>query len=133
MVYAWRMPWLEHDGLKFCVGRHATLGLLVFRAQEVRSAGPDITGFNVIQKKVGKFKIAIIRTKIQSTGITEDEARAAVELFVATAPTGFSRVTHCWSCTSTISTASTNTCPKCRWIRCACSACSACGCHRPDS
>ena len=93
------MPWLKHEGSQYWIGRHTTFGLLVFTAKEVRSAGPDISGFNVLRKELGLFKIAVMKTKVRGSGITEEEAVHAVQAFVDTdlAYRPFNRVTHCWS------------------------------------
>lgn len=116
------MAWVDHEGKRFWVGRHASLGLLVIADANLRA--PELRCFIVERRDFGDFLPKMLRENVDAR-ITAEEATRAVETMCTSPPppSPLGRRAHCYACKSTLRETQKNKCPACNWIICQCGAC----------
>ena len=141
------MPWVERNGIRFWVGRHTTLGLMVVPETEIEKSRTDdslLSAFVVLKEEVKRFKSDVLRTLIEKNAVTETEAIEALDALVTFnhknyliktgrplaslryAERSRGRSTHCYNCQVHLDSNSHLECSTCGWLVCTCGACGCC-------
>lgn len=138
------MPWVERNSIRFWVGRHNTLGLMVVSETEIEKSRTDgglLSAFVVPKDEVKRFKSDVLRTRIEQNAVTETEAIEALDAFVTFNHKNYLRKTgrplasllhaehspvrstHCYNCQAHLDSSSHLKCSACGWLVCTCGAC----------
>lgn len=124
------MTWYAYGGNRYWVGSHSGMGLLVFTEEALGESRQELQGYVARRREFVSFKKDVLRTRIQASGFSREEALEAIKASLGPASSTVSlrsRAAHCWACHLPLSTASEKSCAECNWIFCRCGAC---GCNR---
>lgn len=130
--------------MRFWVGRHINLGLLVVPEKEIEKSQKDdglLSAFVVSKEEIKRFKSDILRTRLDQGSIAETEAILALDAYVTFNHKYYLRKTgrplaalryaeqsrgrepHCYSCHAHLDSHSYLECSGCGWLVCTCGAC----------